>query len=239
MVNNPLDQVTTLAFDVFGTILNLSGSLVPPIRDFLGGKTPLMDGAALWRQWRERQRIEQHQDSLLMLGHSGYLETCRRALSYCLRRHGIDFTDDEVAGLMRAYQELIPFDDAARGLARLKGHYRLVVLSNGEQWLLEHMVNNQIGFEFDDIISVEKAGFFKPHPSVYRTAVQLLGTEPHQVMMVASHTFDIMGARACGYRGAYVNRYRLPLEDTLYQPDIVVRDFDELAARLVVESSGS
>ena len=31
-------------------------------------------------------------------------------------------------------------------------------------------------------------------------------------MMVASHSFDIMGARACGYRGAYVNRYGLPME---------------------------
>jgi len=31
-------------------------------------------------------------------------------------------------------------------------------------------------------------------------------------MVVASHAFDIMGARACVYRGSYVNRYRLPYE---------------------------
>ena len=50
--------------------------------------------------------------------------------------------------------------------------------------------------------------------------------------MVASHSFDMMGARACGYRGAYVNRSGLPFEETRYQPDIVVEDFEELASVL-------
>ena len=56
-----------------------------------------------------------------------------------------------------------------------------------------------------------------------------LGAEPHQLLMVAAHSFDIMGARACGYRGAYVNRYQLPYEESPYRPDLEVRDFVELA----------
>ena len=51
--------------------------------------------------------------------------------------------------------------------------------------------------------------------------------------MVAAHSFDIMGARACGYRGAFVNRYGLPFEETSFQPDVTVDDFDELASRLL------
>ena len=27
-----------------------------------------------------------------MLGHSGYLETCRRAFVYCLKKHGVGYT---------------------------------------------------------------------------------------------------------------------------------------------------
>ena len=42
-----------------------------------------------------------------------------------------------------------------------------------------------------------------------------------------------MGARACGFRGAFVNRYGLPYEETALQPDLVVDDFDELAAELL------
>ena len=51
-------------------------------------------------------------------------------------------------------------------------------------------------------------------------------------MMVAAHSFDIVGARACGYRGVYVNRYGLPTEESPYQPDFEVGDFVELANML-------
>ena len=55
--------------------------------------------------------------------------------------------------------------------------------------------------------------------------------------MVAAHSFDIMGAVACGYSGAFVNRYGLPYEDTdKYVPALVVDDFIELADALLEES---
>ena len=50
---------------------------------------------------------------------------------------------------------------------------------------------------------------------------------------VRGSVFDAYGARACGYRGAYVNRYGLPMEETPYLPDMEVNDFLELAARLI------
>ena len=84
------------------------------------------------------------------------------------------------------------------GLQRLSSTTRLVVLSNGEPRFLEHLVKNRIKMPFDGIISVEEAGVFKPHPSVYRTAARILDSEPGELMMVAAHSFDIMGARACG-----------------------------------------
>ena len=52
-------------------------------------------------------------------------------------------------------------------------------------------------------------------------------------MMVASHSFDIIGAKACGYKGAYINRYDLPVEDMNYSPDITVIDFYEFTNFIV------
>ena len=52
-------------------------------------------------------------------------------------------------------------------------------------------------------------------------------------MMVAAHSFDILGAQACGFRAAYVNRYGLPTEESEYQPDIIVGDFVQLASKLL------
>ena len=85
-----------------------------------------------------------------------------------------------------------------------------MALSNGDAWLLNHLVDNRIRVPFSDLISVDRVGVFKPHPSVYRAAARALDLEPLQIMMVAAHSFDVMGARACGYRGAYGDRYGLP-----------------------------
>src|SRR6185295_2324069 len=110
-----LQQVTTLAFDIFGTVLDLTGSITPPSRAFLAGKGAAVGADVFWDQWRARQRIEQYQDSLMQLGHAGYLETCRRALVYCLRLNGIAFADGEVRDLMEAWQNLRPHPDVAEG----------------------------------------------------------------------------------------------------------------------------
>ena len=59
--------MTTLSFDIFGTVLDLTGSLVPPLTGFLAERGAKIDAEALWAQWRARQRIEQYQDTIIML----------------------------------------------------------------------------------------------------------------------------------------------------------------------------
>ena len=234
--DNAIDKVTTLTFDIFGTVLDLAGSLIPPLKELLIRieANPDITGEDIWAHWRQRQRIEQYQDNLLMLGHSGYLAVKRRALIYTLRSYKIDFASGQIDEFMKSYQELSPFQDALDGLFRLKRKYKLVMLSNGEQWYLEHLANSQIGIEFQEIISAQSVGQFKPHPAVYRFASQKLGLEPSQIMMVAAHSFDILGARHSGFRGAYVNRYDLPYDESNYKPDFTTTSFLELCDQLAV-----
>ncbi len=237
MASGRFGGISTLTFDIFGTVLDLTGSLEGPTGRFLKGLGSDVSGAEFYSQWRARQRIEQFQDSLMGLGHSGYLETCRRALVYTLRMNGIEFSAEQAAELMKAWQCLDPYPDAVEGLRRLKSRFRVVALSNGEPDYLGRLARNRIRFEFDEIISVDEAGVFKPHPEVYRTAARMLACEPSEIMMVAAHSFDIMGAVACGYSGAFVNRYGLPYEDTdKHLPALVVDDFIELADALLEES---
>ncbi len=233
MADRSLERVKYLTFDIFGTVMDLTGSLAGPAGDFLAANGSNMTGQAFYADWRERQRIEQYQDNLLMLGHSGYLETCRRAFVYCLKKHNVSYTADAVQEFMKVYMDLQPYDDAIEGLRSLGGRYKLVALSNGEQWYLEKLLGNNVPVEFDAIISVDQVGLFKPAPGIYRKAVQRLGCEPGEIMMVAAHAFDILGAQACGFKAAYVNRYKLPTEDSDYQPDIIVDNFVELAERLL------
>jgi len=107
-----------------------------------------------------------------------------------------------------------------------------VVLSNGERDFLAHLVKTRIRYDFDSVISVQDVGVFKPNPQVYRYAARVLAAEPAELLMVSSNSFDVVGARASGYRGAYVNRYDLPYEETPYRADIETPDFFGLADKL-------
>jgi 2-haloacid dehalogenase len=133
---------------------------------------------------------------------------------------------------MAGWQELKPFPDAVPGLQRLRSKFKLVVLSNGEREFLAHLVKNRIRYDFDAVISVQDVGVFKPNPQVYRYTARILSAEPGQLLMVSSNSFDVVGARASGYRGAYVNRYDLPYDETPYRFDIEARDFLEMATKL-------
>jgi len=234
--SNPLETVTTLTFDIFGTVLNLSDSIVPRLEKLLRScnAPETIKGDDVWQHWRQRQRIEQYQDNLLMIGHSGYLAVKKKSLLYSLRTMKIEFNYEQIEEFMNIYNELTPFEDAVNGLYRLAKKYKLVVLSNGEENFLNHLATNQIGIDFHAILSAEMVGQFKPHPSVYRFAAMNLGLEPNEIMMVASHAFDILGARHSGFRGAYVNRYDLPYDESEFKPDIITEDFNKLCIKLNV-----
>ncbi len=226
-------ETKALTFDLFGTILDLGGSLTPFIDASLKNRDADVSADEFWAQWRYRQRIEQYQDTIVMLGHSGYLETVRRALHYVLRANGIDAVPDTVTEFMRGWRSLSPFPEVLSALAKMQSRYQLVVLSNGDPSFLEYLVTERVAWDFDDVISVTSVGAFKPHPAVYRAAAGKLGLEVGECVMVSANSFDIMGARACGFRGAFVNRYELPYEDTPYQPDVTVNDFTALAEALL------
>ena len=227
------EQVQALTFDLFGTILDLGGSLTPFIDEMLREKGADTTAEQFWQQWRYRQRLEQFQDTIMMLGHGGYLETVRRAYVYVLALNKIEMSKEEVQTFLACWQELSPFPEVRSGLEKLAARYKLVGLSNGDPAFLDHLAKNRIQWDFDDVISVTTMGAFKPHPAVYRRAAQILGLEVGECMMVSANSFDVVGARACGLRGAYVNRYDLPYEDSPYRADVTVADFTELAEAIV------
>ena len=102
-----LAPVKALTFDLFGTVLDLGGSLKPFIEKFFEARRSAVAPQYFWEQWRARQRLEQYQDTIMMLGHSGYLETARRALVYTLRLNEVPATAAEVEDFMGAWREFI------------------------------------------------------------------------------------------------------------------------------------
>ena len=93
-------------------------------------------------------------------------------------------------------------------------------------------IKPHLGFEFDRVISVAAAGRFKPHAATYRKAAEIMAARPEEILFVANHAFDCVGAKASGMRTAFIDRRKRPFGDWPYQPDLIVGDFTELADAL-------
>jgi 2-haloacid dehalogenase len=145
-------------------------------------------------------------------------------------RCGIDYTADEVRSLVSAIEKLKPFPDVVAALEKLRAKgYALAILSNGDRDMLK-AAGPHIGFAFDHVISVEEAGYFKPHWKTYAKAAEIIGQDPSSILFVANHAFDCIGAKSYGMRTAFIDRRKRPFGQTPHQPDLVVADFAELAA---------
>ena len=95
------------------------------------------------------------------------------------------------------------------------------------------------GISWDGVLSCDLIGIYKPDPRCYTRVLEILGCQPHEVMMVAAHPSDLRGAIGIGYRSAFVQpRLHDPGEDYTDRGfasefDIVARDFNDLALQLL------
>jgi 2-haloacid dehalogenase len=171
-------------------------------------------------------------DALLHKEHTPYREIGFRAVCQVLDRCELPYTDDEVRWLVAEIEKLECFPEVPAALAKLQTKYRLVVLSNGDPDMLE-AAKKYHKIPFDRVISVAEANSFKPHVATYTKAAELLGLRLDQVLFVANHAFDVIGAKAAGMKTAMINRRDRPFERTPYQPDITLPTMTDLADAMV------
>ena len=225
-------EIKTLIFDQYGTIVDMQKGLTEVATPFLAAKGWDGNPSSFVTWWRRTHFENSMIDALCDRGHTPYREIGHRAVSHVMDRCKIAYSQDEVRALVGAIEKLKPFPDVVAALGRLKGFgYRLAILSNGDPDMLA-AAGPHIGFGFDHVISVAQAGAFKPHWRSYAKAEEIVGTERSGCLFVANHAFDCIGAKSFGMRAAFVDRRRRPFGDTPHQPDIVVADFSELAAKL-------
>lgn len=231
MAADPLDGVTALMFDFYGTVVDMQAGLTDAIRPYLQAKGSPLEPGRVVTWWRRTHFEASMIDALLERDHTPYRQIGQQAVDYTLERAGISHTSEDVAELVGAIERLRPFPDVLDALDRLKkSGYQLVVLSNGDPDMLERGVAfSGTAHLFDRVISVAEAGAFKPHVRTYRTASNLIGLEARRVLFVANHAFDCVGAKGFGMRTAFVDRRRRPFGNPHYPPDLIVADFGELA----------
>lgn len=221
-------SIKVVMFDQYGTVVDMQQGLTDIATPFLQEKGWAGNPGSFVTWWRRTHFENSMIDALLHKTHTSYREIGERAVAYTMDRAGIQYTRDDVRYLVGCIERLRCFPDVPQAMARLQTRYKIVVLSNGDPDMLESARPHH-GIPFDRIISVAEANSFKPHVATYTRAAEIMGVAMDEVLFVANHAFDCLGAKAAGMHSAFIDRRRRPFGETPYQPDLWVADMRSLA----------
>ncbi len=132
--------------------------------------------------------------------------------------------------LMQLYLEPDAYPEAAGTLQLLRAAgLATAILSNGAPDMLAAAVAHAgLTGIFDHVLSVEEVGVYKPHPSVYRLALDRLGFGAAEIAFVSSNGWDAWAAAAFGMRAVWCNRQGQPRERLPGAPSAEIRSLAEL-----------
>ncbi len=220
--------VKVCMFDQYGTIVDMQAGLVEAATPFLRAKGWQGNPNSFVTWWRRTHFENSMIDALLHRDHTPYRAIGERSVANVLDRAGVSYTMDEVRALVDHIVRLKPFPEIPAALDRLRARYRLVVLSNGDPDMLEAAKQHH-RIAFERTISVAAANSFKPHVATYTKAAEIVGVRMDEVLFIANHAFDCIGAKAAGMRAAFIDRRQRPFGATPYQPDLLVPSMTALA----------
>jgi putative hydrolase of the HAD superfamily len=142
--------------------------------------------------------------------------------------------EDEVLGAELAERfpaerraRALVYDDTFHVLDQLKGKYKLLLLTNGSPDLQKEKLSGvpEIASYFDHIIISGDFGKGKPDASIFRHALEKLGIEPEEGVMVGDKlTTDVIGALGVGMDAVWINRHRITRNDDI----VPTYEIDEL-----------
>lgn len=216
-----MNRTRAVVFDMYGTLVDV-GSATGWLEGRFGKQAgPL---SQLWR----RKQLEYTWLECLMGRFRGFDEITREAFQAAALALAIPVERVAVEQATDVYLRLKPFPDAVPTLARLTG-VRRAVLSNATVRMLEAGLRNAgIDGFFDAVLSVEQVQLYKPHPSVYRLAVERLGIPPPEVLFVSANYWDAAGAKSFGLSVVWVNRTGAMPDRFAAAPDHVVDSLERV-----------
>jgi len=131
-------EIKALAFDQYGTVVDMQKGLTVAIAPFLKKKGWEGSPNSFVTWWRRTHFENSMIDALLDRGHTPYRQIGHRAVSYVMDRCDISYTQDEVHWLVGEIEKLKPFPDVIAALEKLRGGgYKLAILSNGDRDMLK------------------------------------------------------------------------------------------------------
>jgi 2-haloacid dehalogenase len=137
-----------------------------------------------------------------------FSQVAGQALRALGARRGRALTPDDIEHVLMGFATLEPHPDAAAALHRLTDEgVRIVALTNGAAAATRTLLRTS-GLEplIARVLSTDEVGAFKPCAEVYRRAADALDVRPADMVLIATHGWDVHGARSAGLASGFVRR---------------------------------
>lgn len=219
----------TLAFDVYGTLINTHG-LLTRLEEMIGDKAQPFSNT-----WREKQ-LEYSFRRGLMKSYLPFSECTRSALEFACKLHQVGMSTDQKSRLLSLYTELPAFQDTLVGLAALnQDQFRSYAFSNGTEAAVRKLLRHSGAEQFLlDVVSVDPLKTFKPDPVVYEYFLQRSASSKEQSWLISSNPFDVIGALNVGMKAAWVKRSEFSLfDDWEVAPTLVVNSLERIGEEIL------
>ena len=130
-------------------------------------------------------------------------------------------TKDEILG---AFKKLPAYEDVQPAIKLLKDKdIRVIAVSNSSLAMIkEQLTNAGIIDLFDSYYSVDDVKKYKPFKDIYESVAKKEGIKTDNIVMVATHDWDLFGAKKAGLKTAYIKR-----KEVIYHPYYLQPDFED------------
>jgi 2-haloalkanoic acid dehalogenase type II len=199
-----LSDFKVLTFDCYGTLIDWESGLAK-------GLKPLTSRVA--RPLTHDEILEAHGRHEAAQQRQTPAKVYRELLAVVHKRLGEEWGApsawDECLAYGRSIADWPAFPDTVAALRYLKGHYKLVVLSNVDNASFAAS-NARLGVEFDATYTAEDIGSYKPSPRNFEymlDKLSSLGVTKDQILHTAESLFhDHEPANAFGLHSAWIHR---------------------------------
>ncbi|QXP68021.1 haloacid dehalogenase type II [Polaribacter sp. AHE13PA] len=228
MKNNRNIKPKVLFFDVNETLLDLT-KMKKQVGDALGGKDELLP---LWfTTMLQYSLVTSASGDYKPFGQIG-----AAALQMVAANNGITISEENAREvIVNAMQNLPPHPEVKKALLQLKqAGYKLVAFTNSSTEGLKNQFENAgLTDFFDEQLSVEETGKFKPFTETYLWGASKMDVNPEECMLIAAHGWDVYGAMSAGLRAAFVARPGQQLFPLAPKTEIIENDLKKVADILV------
>jgi 2-haloacid dehalogenase len=218
-----------LTFDCYGTLINWEEGILRCLHRILGAHAKDTDDATILQLYGDCEaRAEQ-----------GEYRRYREVLQSVVRQFGehLGFvpTEQEVRWLPEYLPEWKPWPDTVTALRGLQSRFRLAIISNIDDDLFA-ATRPHLGVEFEQIITAQQAGAYKPSLQIFELALSRVGVPAHRVLHVGQSIYhDVLPAQSLGLATVWVNRPSArtgvgAVKAVKGHPDLQVSSLGELAA---------